>query len=65
MLLIKQLFYDRTHIEASNKTLDPSEIFIYKQCAVKGRDEYWYRALVEKTLDKGKVNWFSCASLGL
>ncbi|XP_022808069.1 uncharacterized protein LOC111345078 [Stylophora pistillata] len=44
-----------THIEASNKTLDPSEIFIYKQCAVKGRDEYWYRALVEKTLDKGKI----------
>lgn len=62
---MKHLFSDRTHIEARNKTLDPSEIFIYKQCAVKGRDGYWYRALVEKTLNKGKVNWFSCLSLDL
>lgn len=48
----------RAHIEAKNTPLDPGEIHIYKQCAVKGLDDYWYRALVEKTLDKGKVSRF-------
>ena len=43
----------RNRIEAKNQPLD--NIFIYKHCAVSGHDGYWYRALVEKTPDKGKV----------
>ena len=46
----------RAHIEEKNRPLDPTEIHLYKQCAVKGLDDYWYRALVEKTLDRGKVS---------
>ncbi|XP_078344237.1 uncharacterized protein LOC144629867 [Oculina patagonica] len=44
------------HIVAKQKLLDPGGIHIYKQCAVKGWDGYWYRALVEKILDKGKID---------
>lgn len=43
----------RAHIEAKNELLD--NIYIYKHCAVKGWEGYWFRALVEKTSDKGKV----------
>ena len=43
----------RAHIEANNKPLD--SIFMYKHCAVRGLDNYWYRALVEETSSKGKV----------
>ena len=43
----------RAHIEANNKPLE--SIFMYKHCAVRGLDDYWYRALVEETSSKGKV----------
>ena len=43
----------RAHIEANNKPLE--SIFMYKHCAVRGLDNFWYRALVEETSSKGKV----------
>ncbi|XP_068729641.1 uncharacterized protein [Montipora capricornis] len=40
-------------IESKNELLE--DIHIYKPCAVKGDDGYWYRAHIEKTPHKGKV----------
>lgn len=48
----------RAHIEANNKPLE--SIFMYKHCAVRGLDNYWYRALVEETSSKGKVRRLWC-----